>query len=80
MTPEQQINLAVEKLLVFLQQNPTHIAILKAEKEGWVEYQLSEWLAKQLQDTYGFDIWDLGFYFGIDIYVKLLTLVESSTS
>lgn len=47
------------------------LANLRQEKEGWVEYHLTEWGAKIIKERYDFDVWDLGFYFAIDVYALL---------
>ena len=72
----QRIIICVEVLKDFLhkcseEDRKTHLSVLREEKEGWVEYQLTEWGAKAIQEKYNFDVWDLGFYFAIDVWVLL---------
>ena len=75
MVYEIQIAICVDVLTEYLQRcshREEKVNLLKQEKEGWVEYQLTSWAAQEIKTKYCFDVWELGFYFGIDIYEQLL--------
>lgn len=65
------INHCVAKLEAYLKLHPDQLPLLKQEKEGWLEYQMSEWCAAEIKAEYGVDVWDTGFYFFIDLYATL---------
>lgn len=72
----KKIEICAKKLKDFLmtcsqQERIEHLKVLAAEKEGWVEYQMSEWCAAKIKRDYDFDVWDTAFYFPIDVYVLL---------
>lgn len=72
----QKIDICVKVLEEYLrrcdeQTRTRHLSVLRAEKEGWVEYQLTMWAAADIQKKYSFDIWDLPIYFAIDVWVEL---------
>lgn len=72
----KQLEICVEKLKDFLmtcsqQERNEHLKVLAAEKEGWVEYQMSQWCAAEIKTQYNFDVWDTAFYFAIDVCVLL---------
>lgn len=76
LSDSQKIDICVEVLKDFLHkcsadEKKRHLSVLRLEKEGWVEYQLTEWGAKVIEKRYKFDVWDLGFYFAIDVYALL---------
>jgi hypothetical protein len=48
-----------EYLLEELKTSTVQYKCLLREKEGWVEYQVLEWLGKKVQETYGWSAWDV---------------------
>lgn len=50
---------------------------LLQEREGWVETQMTNWLAAEIKQTYKFDVWDADFYFSIDVMAILIAKLNS---
>lgn len=72
----QKIDICVKVLEDFLHKcseetRKKHLSALRREREGWVEDQLTQWAAKEIQKRYHFDIWEITFYFAIDVWVEL---------
>ena len=77
----EQIDICVKKLENFLQRcneddRKRHIKILEVEKEGWVEHQMTEWCAAQIKKDHDLDVWDMGFYFAIDVYAIMISKLQ----
>jgi hypothetical protein len=62
-----------EYLLEELKTSSTQVQVLFREKEGWVEYQVEEWLGKKIQDTYGWIAWDVSM---IDVMAILISVMK----
>jgi len=62
-----------EYLLNELKTSSLQYKVLLREKEGWVEYQVLEWLGKIIQTTYGWSAWDVCM---IDVMAILIGQME----
>ena len=53
------VNTLKEYLIESLKTSPREYDLLLKEKEGWVEYQIEEWLGRKIKEKYGWSAWDV---------------------
>jgi hypothetical protein len=77
------IDICVKTLKGFLQRcndKERQLKDLMVEREGWVETQMTEWAAADIQTTYGLDVWDTDLYFMIDVMAILISSLKLEES
>ena len=74
------IDICVKTLEGFLQRcdnKERELKVLMEEREGWVEYNMTEWAAADIKEKYNLDVWDTELYFMIDVMAILISKLSS---